>query len=77
MLDSRQREQLYTALKNAFSTILKFLHELSVSQSKLNSSDAKIKVSNYKSFITDFTIVIFFIPTLQLLIVFISYIFYF
>ena len=43
VLDARQREQLYTALKNAFSTIIKFLHELSVSQSTLNSSDPKIK----------------------------------
>ena len=44
VLDSRQRGQLYTALKNAFSTILKFLHELSMSQSKLNSNDPKVKV---------------------------------
>ena len=43
ILDSRQRGQLYTALKNAFSTILKFLHELSISHSTLQSSDPKIK----------------------------------
>jgi len=43
VLDSQQRGQLYTALKNAFSTILRFLHELSVAQSTLVSSDPKIK----------------------------------
>ena len=44
VLDSRQRSQLYIALKNANSTILKFLHSLSVSQIPLDSNDPKTKV---------------------------------
>ena len=45
VLDSRQRSQLYIALKNANSTILKFLHSLSVSQIPLDSNDPKTKVT--------------------------------
>ena len=44
VLDSRQRSQLYIALKNANSTILKFLHSLSVSEIPLDSNDPKTKV---------------------------------
>jgi len=42
VLDSKQRGQLYAALKNAFGTILKFLHDLSTNTLK----DDPLKLAN-------------------------------
>ena len=46
MLEDKQKSQIYTALKNAFSTVLKFIHETSINLKDSREQLGKRQVSS-------------------------------